>query len=88
MIASGLVLGTAYTTVLLAEVLGDKTLFTMGSLAPRHRLPPLLVGASVAVALKMLAAVALGGLIGHLPPLVVSRPCSLRLLSDSPWVLG
>lgn|GEM_PF-3900977 len=80
MIASGLVLGTAYTTVLLAEVLGDKTLFTMGSLAPRHRLPPLLVGASVAVALKMLAAVALGGLIGHLPPLVVSLVSAVTFL--------
>jgi hypothetical protein len=36
--------------VRLAEVLGDKTLFTVGSLAPRHRLPPLVAGASVAAA--------------------------------------
>ena len=43
---SGLLLGTAYTTILLAEVLGDKTLFTMGSLAPRHRILPLLAGAA------------------------------------------
>ena len=80
MIAAALLLGTAYTTVLLAEVLGDKTLFTMGSLAPRHALAPLLAGASVAVALKMLAAVALGGLIGHLPPLAVSLVSAVTFL--------
>jgi Ca2+/H+ antiporter, TMEM165/GDT1 family len=61
-------------------VLGDKTLFTMGSLAPRHRLTPLLASASVAVALKMLAAVALGGLIGHLPPLVVALVSAVTFL--------
>jgi len=64
-------LATTYATVLAAELVGDKTLYTLGSLASRYRHLPLALGASVAFMLKMLAAVAMGGVVGRLPPRVV-----------------
>jgi putative Ca2+/H+ antiporter (TMEM165/GDT1 family) len=63
---------TVYLTVLLAELLGDKTLYTVGTLATTHRVAAVLGGAGVAVALKMGAAVLFGGVIARLPPLAVS----------------
>jgi putative Ca2+/H+ antiporter (TMEM165/GDT1 family) len=63
---------TVYFTVLFAELVGDKTLYTVGALATTHHSPAVLTGAGVAVALKMLAAVLLGRMVAGLPPLVVS----------------
>jgi putative Ca2+/H+ antiporter (TMEM165/GDT1 family) len=63
---------SVYLTVLLAEIVGDKTLYTVGSLATDHSPPAVLAGAGLAVVLKMGVAALLGGLISRLPPLLVS----------------
>jgi Ca2+/H+ antiporter, TMEM165/GDT1 family len=72
---------TVYFAVLLAELVGDKTLYTVGSLATTHHMPAVLVGAGVAVALKMLAAVLLGRVVADLPPLVVSLVSAATFLA-------
>jgi putative Ca2+/H+ antiporter (TMEM165/GDT1 family) len=62
----------AYVTVLVAELVGDKTLYSLGALATRFKPAPILVGAAAAFMLKMAAAVFLGRLIAGLHPIVVS----------------
>jgi putative Ca2+/H+ antiporter (TMEM165/GDT1 family) len=57
----------SYVVVFIAELLGDKTLYTLGTLATRRRLLPLVCGSAAAFALKMLAAVLFGGFLQHLP---------------------
>jgi putative Ca2+/H+ antiporter (TMEM165/GDT1 family) len=71
---------TVYVTVLVAELVGDKTLYTVGALATTHHLPAVLAGASVAVVLKMLAAVLLGRVVADLPPLAVSVVSAVTFL--------
>jgi putative Ca2+/H+ antiporter (TMEM165/GDT1 family) len=61
-----------FAGVLSAELVGDKTLFTMRALASRHPAPGLLAGGGAAVAVKMLAGVTLGTFIARLPPWLVS----------------
>jgi putative Ca2+/H+ antiporter (TMEM165/GDT1 family) len=61
---------TAYGTVLVAELSGDKLLYTLGALATRFRILPVLTGAALAFVLKMLAAVLLGQILAELPPRV------------------
>jgi putative Ca2+/H+ antiporter (TMEM165/GDT1 family) len=79
---------TVYVTVLVAELAGDKTLYTVGSLATSHRTAAVLVGAGAAVAVKMLAAVLLGGVIGRLPPIAVSvvSAATFVALAASLWL--
>lgn len=62
----------SYGTVLVAELAGDKSLYTLGSLATRFAFAPLLAGAALAFAVKMLAAVLLGSVVAQLPPLAIS----------------
>jgi len=71
----------AYITVLLAELVGDKTLYTVGSLATRHRLVPIVVGATAATALKMGAAVLFGGFVRALPAWMISIVSSVSFLA-------
>src|ERR1017187_3615206 len=61
------ILFVTYAIVLGAEVVGDKTVYTLGTLATRYRLLPIVCGSTVAFALKMLAAVLLGRAIAKLP---------------------
>jgi Ca2+/H+ antiporter, TMEM165/GDT1 family len=63
---------TAYGTVLAAELIGDKTLYTLSSLAARFRIGPILAGAAAAFVGKMLLAVVLGRALGTLPPAFVA----------------
>ncbi|MFO0605635.1 MAG: TMEM165/GDT1 family protein [Polyangiales bacterium] len=63
---------TVYGTVLLAELVGDKTFYSVGALATANRPAPVLLGASLGAACKMAAAVALGGLIARLPPALLA----------------
>jgi putative Ca2+/H+ antiporter (TMEM165/GDT1 family) len=63
---------SVYVAVLGAEIVGDKTLYTVGSLAARHRVAPVVVGALAAAAVKMAAAVYLGELLARLPPRVIA----------------
>ena len=62
----------AYSTVLVAELLGDKTLYTLAALATRFRLLPIVTGAALAFALKMAAAVLLGHALAGLPPHLIT----------------
>lgn len=70
----------AYSTVLIAELLGDKTLYTLGALATRFRLLPIALGAALAFAVKMAAAVLLGRVITSLPPHLISTISGLTFL--------
>ncbi len=66
------VLLVSYGLVFGAEVVGDKTLYTIGTLATRYRLLPILFGSTIAFMLKMSVAVLLGQAITHLPGLLVT----------------
>jgi putative Ca2+/H+ antiporter (TMEM165/GDT1 family) len=61
-----------YGTVLLAELLGDKSFYTISSLTTRFRPLHVLGGISIAFAGKMLVAVLLGQAIAGLPPALVA----------------
>jgi putative Ca2+/H+ antiporter (TMEM165/GDT1 family) len=58
---------TAYLTVLIAELVGDKTLYTLGTLSAKYRALPIMLGASAAFACKMAVAVSFGALLATLP---------------------
>jgi putative Ca2+/H+ antiporter (TMEM165/GDT1 family) len=62
------VLVLAYVTILVVELIGDKSLYTIASLSLRFKALSILGGATLAVMLKMLAAVLLGGMISRIPP--------------------
>ena len=57
----------AYTTILVAELVGDKSLYTVAALGLRFRRLPVLAGIGLAFMGKMLAAVWLGSLILQAP---------------------
>src|ERR1700752_2268181 len=62
-----------YTAVFVAEIVGDKLLYTSGVLATRFRWGAVISGMSVAFMAKMAVAVAGGAEIGKLlPPLLVA----------------
>lgn len=61
-----------YGAVFVAEIVGDKLLYTTGVLAARYRTVPIMVGMACAFMLKMGVAVALGDLIARLPPILVA----------------
>jgi putative Ca2+/H+ antiporter (TMEM165/GDT1 family) len=61
-----------YGAVFVAEIVGDKLLYTTGVLATRYRTLPIMLGMLVAFMAKMAVAVAVGSAIGRLPPLLVA----------------
>lgn len=61
-----------YGAVFLAEIVGDKLLYTTGVLATRYRATPIVIGVSIAFMAKMAAAVLIGTWVSHLPPLLVA----------------
>lgn len=68
--------GTAFLAVLFAELIGDKLLYGTSALAARFGAWSVLAGALPALALKSLAAVALGGVIADLPrPAIAAASC-------------
>ena len=69
---AGSILFTTYALVFGAELVGDKTFYTIGTLATRHRLWPIFCGSTVAFMLKMFAAVLLGRIIAQLPAILVA----------------
>lgn len=62
----------SFGSIFVAELLGDKSLFTVGSLAMRYRFLPLSIGVSLALMAKMLAAVMAGSLLSELPGALVA----------------
>lgn len=69
-----------YAAVFLAEIAGDKLLYTTGVLSSRYRPMPIVVGVTIAFMIKMAVAVAAGEWVSHLPPLVVAGVTALSFL--------
>jgi putative Ca2+/H+ antiporter (TMEM165/GDT1 family) len=65
------ILLATYGAVFVAEIVGDKLLYTTGVLATRYRTVPIMIGMLIAFMLKMGVAVAVGSAISKLPPLLV-----------------
>src|SRR5438045_8356688 len=61
-----------YFAVFIAEIVGDKLLYTTGVLAVRYRPLPIILGMALAFMIKMGAAVLLGQAIAHLPKPVIA----------------
>jgi len=76
----GILLAT-YAAVFVAEIVGDKLLYTTGVLATRYRTVPILMGMLAAFMGKMAVAVAVGSAISKLPPLLVAGVTSLSFIS-------
>jgi putative Ca2+/H+ antiporter (TMEM165/GDT1 family) len=57
----------AYSGVFLAELVGDKLMYTVAALSTQYRRPPVFLGITAAFMAKMLVAVAAGQAIGALP---------------------
>jgi putative Ca2+/H+ antiporter (TMEM165/GDT1 family) len=69
-----------YAAVFLAEIAGDKLLYTTGVLSARYRPLPIMVGVTIAFMAKMAVAVVVGERIAHLPPLLVAGVTSLSFI--------
>lgn len=68
-----LIFFATFGAVFLAEIVGDKLLYTTSVLAARYRTPPIMAGMAVAFMAKMGLAVIIGQAISKLPrPLVAS----------------
>jgi Ca2+/H+ antiporter, TMEM165/GDT1 family len=74
------ILFTTYGAVFVAEIVGDKLLYTTGVLSARYRTAPVLWGMAVAFMLKMAVAVAVGKAISKLPPLFVAALTSASFI--------
>src|SRR5690348_10765669 len=66
--------------VFVAEIAGDKLLYTTGVLATRYRTVPVMLGMLVAFMAKMAAAVVIGNAISKLPPPLVATLTSLSFI--------
>jgi putative Ca2+/H+ antiporter (TMEM165/GDT1 family) len=66
------ILIATYGAVFVAEIVGDKLLYTTGVLAARYRTVPIMIGMLIAFMCKMAVAVAVGSAISKLPPLLVA----------------
>ncbi|MBV9927410.1 MAG: TMEM165/GDT1 family protein [Acidobacteria bacterium] len=66
------VLFATFGAVFLAEIVGDKLLYTTGVLASRYRTAPVMLGMALAFTLKMGVAVLVGTAIARLPRLLVA----------------
>jgi putative Ca2+/H+ antiporter (TMEM165/GDT1 family) len=74
------ILFATYGAVFVAEIVGDKLLYTTGVLATRYRTVPIMVGMLIAFMAKMAVAVAVGSAISKLPPLLVAALTSLSFI--------
>src|ERR1700690_591646 len=71
---------TAYGLVFVAEIVGDKLLYTTGVLAARYRTLPIMTGMAFAFMIKMGVAVLVGQAISKLPPLLVAAVTMLSFI--------
>jgi Ca2+/H+ antiporter, TMEM165/GDT1 family len=74
------ILLATYGAVFVAEIVGDKLLYTTGVLATRYRTVPIMIGMLIAFMAKMAVAVAVGQAISKLPPLLVAALTSLSFI--------
>src|SRR5438876_7225598 len=61
-----------FAAVFIAEIVGDKLLYTTGVLAARYRTMPIMLGMAVAVMCKMGVAVLVGEAVSKLPRMLVA----------------
>jgi len=69
-----------FASVLLAEIVGDRSMMAVASLASRFAAWPILLGVGVAYGMKMLVAVLVGGAIAHIAPSVLAAVSALTWL--------
>jgi putative Ca2+/H+ antiporter (TMEM165/GDT1 family) len=74
------ILLATYGAVFVAEIVGDKLLYTTGVLATRYRTTPIMIGMLIAFMAKMAVAVAVGSAISKLPPLLVAALTSVSFI--------
>jgi putative Ca2+/H+ antiporter (TMEM165/GDT1 family) len=70
-----------FGAVFIAEIVGDKLLYTTGVLAARYRTWPIMLGMAVAFMAKMAVAVLVGEAISKLPRLLVASITAISFLS-------
>ena len=75
------VLSAAYGAVFVAEIVGDKLLYTTGVLATRYRTAPILCGVAIAFMAKMGVAVLVGKAVSKLPPVVVAAMTTVNFFA-------
>jgi putative Ca2+/H+ antiporter (TMEM165/GDT1 family) len=66
------IFAATYVAVFIAEIVGDKLLYTTGVLAVRYRSTPIILGMALAFMIKMGAAVLLGQAVAQLPKPVIA----------------
>ncbi|HKE57098.1 MAG TPA: TMEM165/GDT1 family protein [Pyrinomonadaceae bacterium] len=71
---------TTFGTVFVAEIVGDKLLYTTSVLAARYRTLPIMLGMALAFMAKMGVAVLVGDAISKLPPLLVATITTISFL--------
>lgn len=69
-----------YGAVFLAEIAGDKLLYTTGILTTRFRTLPVMIGVTMAFMVKMAAAVLVGEWISHLPKWIVATVTAVSFI--------
>lgn len=74
------ILLATYGAVFVAEIVGDKLLYTTGVLATRYRTVPIMFGIAIAFMAKMGVAVLVGKAISQLPPLLVATITSISFI--------
>ena len=82
-----LILFTAFGAVFVAEIVGDKLLYTTGVLAARYRTMPIMLGMAVAFMAKMGVAVIVGDAISKLPRPLVATITAISFLGVA-WRYG
>jgi len=75
-----LIFFTTFGTVFVAEIVGDKLLYTTGVLAARYRTLPITLGMAGAFMAKMGVAVLVGDAISRLPPILVASITAISFL--------
>src|SRR6185437_5032905 len=80
------ILLATYGTVFIAEIVGDKLLYTTGVLATRYRTAPILFGMACAFMAKMAVAVLVGKAISTLPRLLVAAITTINFFAIA-WAL-
>jgi putative Ca2+/H+ antiporter (TMEM165/GDT1 family) len=74
------VLIATYGAVFVAEIVGDKLLYTTGVLATRYRTIPIMIGMVIAFMAKMAVAVAVGNAISKLPAALVATLTAISFI--------
>jgi len=76
-----LIFFTAFAAVFIAEIVGDKLLYTTSVLAARYRTAPIMIGMAVAFMAKMGVAVLIGEAIAKLPRILVATITAISFLT-------